>query len=85
MQEYIGVRSWFDTSLYPSLKRDALMFNRVAIPDYDRLIPWLSKRTRIGTLLPSTKRLRHISTASNLFRSFVIAHWRVHSEPAQSP
>lgn len=34
MREFIGVKSMLEFSLSPSLKREALMFNRVAVPDF---------------------------------------------------
>jgi hypothetical protein len=32
MNEFVGVRSWIGFSANPSVKREALMFKRIAIP-----------------------------------------------------
>lgn len=38
MREFVGVKSFLEFSISPSLKREALIFNRIAIPD---LCNWL--------------------------------------------
>jgi hypothetical protein len=48
MRKLIGVKSWFEVALHPSLKRDALLFDQIAIPDYKHLPPFLGKRANIG-------------------------------------
>jgi hypothetical protein len=48
MKEFIGVKSWLGTAFYPSLKRESLMFNRIAIPKYKQCLDFLGKRTGVG-------------------------------------
>lgn len=47
MREFVGVKSILEFTLFPSLKREALMFNRIAIPD---LSGWLSLIRKIPAI-----------------------------------
>jgi hypothetical protein len=43
MEKIVGVKSYFDLTISKSLKREALFFEKIAIPGLDTLIPVISK------------------------------------------